>query len=173
MMKLDKRKTMIIGGASGIGFIFLFFIFVRPLFVKIHSMRKELRSISQELNSARNIIKSTDDLEEKGHVLAREEISLAIDEITKKGKALNINIISISPQEIEGLEGSSYQRLPIHMDLESEYKDTGLFFGAMERLKQSIVTLRSFAIQRDEDILPLMKSKVVLDIYVEGESGER
>jgi len=174
-IELDKRQVAIIGGAAFVVVVFILIVFVyRPLGGKIHSMREGLRITEQELANARNIVGAKDRGERKGHLLALEEVSLAIDEMTKTGRALRINFISISPKEIVQLEDARYPVLPIHMDLEAEYRDIGLFLGALEGLTESLVTVRSFSIGKDEEILPLVKSKMVVDMYLQGgESGKR
>lgn len=172
-MELDKKQTMLVIVTICAAIIFILIAFVyRPSIVKIRSVAEEFKSMAQEVEVARNMIRTKGDLQMRGHLLSRKELSLAIDEITKTGRQLNINFVSISPQEIEKLETSSHQRLPIHMELESEYKDLGLFLGALEKLEESIVTVRSFQIQRDDKILPLIKSRLMVDMYLQGEESE-
>ena len=92
-----------------------------------------------------------------------------MDEITKIGKAFNINFFSISPRDPEDIKDSASQRLPVFIESESEYKDFGLFLGALADLKESIVTIRSFKMTRDEAILPQLRSKLVIDLYLKGQ----
>lgn len=172
-IELNRRQATVIIGAIFSGIVIFLIVFAyRPLAVKIRLLRNEFQRIEQELEVARDIIGAEGDLGERGRLLTRKETSLAIDEITYTGRALNINFISINPKEIEKLESVNCLCLPIYMDLESEYKDLGLFLGALEKLKESIVTVRSFKIYRDERILPLVKSRLAIELYLRSERGK-
>lgn len=169
-IKLDKKQAAIIIGAIFAAIVFILILFVyRPLAVKIRSRENALETIERKLVQTRGIIKAGGNLRREGRLIARKEISLSLDEITRTGRMLNINFLSINPREIEKLEGYAYRRLPIYMDLKSKYKDIGIFLGALEELRESIVTVRKFEIERNEKILPLLKSKLVLEMYLEGE----
>lgn len=172
---LDKKQIKIISVVSLTICVFILILFVyRPLIVKTHSAAKELRVLEERLNAIRNIAKVKDGLRIKGRLLNRKEISMAIDEITKAGRVLSINFLAISPKEIEDVEGQDYQRMPVFMDLESTYQDLGLFWGSLEDLKESIVSVRSFQIYREDNILPRIKSRLVLELYLTGaKDGER
>lgn len=166
---LDKKQTIIAVTVAAATIILILTIFLyRPLSIRIGSMSRELAAIEKELVPTRNIIKTQDNLRKKGRLLTYGEIYLAIDEITRAGRGVNIDFVSISPGEIEKLRASAHQCLPIYMVLEAEYKDLGIFLGALEELEQSIVTVRSFEMERDEGILPLIRSKLAVDVYLEG-----
>lgn len=173
-IKLDKRQAAIIIGAIFAGTVFVLILFVyRPLAVKIRLTESELETIEQKLVQTRGMIKAKGNSRRKGRLITRKEISLSLDEITRTGRMLNINFISINPREIERLDGYIYQRLPIYMDLKSKYKDIGIFLGALEELEESIVTVRKFEIETNKRTLPLLKSKLVLEMYLESEDHGR
>ena len=165
-IKMNNRLIIILvilGGAA----LFLL-IFTGPLWGRIRSITNELEMTEEQSAIARKDVESALKLQFQGRLLSRAEISQAMDEITKTGRAFDINFLSISPREIEDIEGSVSQRLPVAVETESEYKDFGLFLGALANLKESIVTIRNFDIERDEAILPRIRSKVVMDIYLKG-----
>jgi Tfp pilus assembly protein PilO len=101
-----------------------------------------------------------------GALLRKEEISLAMDEITKAGKSFDVSFISINPREAEAVPGLACRRLPIQIDVRSRYKDFGAFLGSLEKLKKSVVTVRQFAMSRDEAQPSFINSKMLVDVYL-------
>ena len=163
-----NHQLIIILAIFGVVVLFLF-IFMGPLWGRIRSITHELRLVEEQLAVSRVDVESARKLQFTGPLLLRDEISLAMDEITKTGKTFNINFFSISPQDLEDIEDSASQRLPVFIESESAYKDFGLFLGALADLKSSIVTIRNFKMTRDEAILPLVRSKLVIDLYLKGQ----
>ncbi len=125
--------------------------------------------MEETLAVSRVEVESARKLQFNGPLLSRDEISRAMDEITKTGKTFNINFFSISLRDLEDIPDSASQRLPVFIESESEYKDFGLFLGALADLKESIVPVRNFKMTRDEAILPLLRSKLVIDLYLKGQ----
>jgi len=168
-MKLGPKQTIMIMGAVLAGVVFFVIMFVyKPLWQQVGSKARKLQALKQKLDAAHRIFDNQECLEARGHLLKREEISLAIDEMTKAGKALNINFIMISPQEIIKPGDSRYPVLPIKMDLSSGYKELGLFFGALESGEKSIMTVRSFHIQPHPKRASEVKSQLITEIYMRG-----
>ena len=94
-LELDKKQMRIaMGVVSAVIVFILIAFFYKPLSLRISSMNKELAAIERELVAARSIAKTQADLGRKGYLLARREIPLAIDEVTK-GLA-NVKTPSIS-----------------------------------------------------------------------------
>ena len=165
-MDIKRNFQLIIISAILSGVVLFFFVFIWPLWGRISSSDHELRLVEEQLAVSRGDVESARKLQFNGPLLSREKISLAIDEITKAGKAFNISFSSISPQELEDIKDSASQRLPVVIESESDYKSFGLFLGALADLKESIVTVRNFTMTRDEAILPLIRSKLVIDLYL-------
>jgi len=86
--------------------------------------------------------------------------------MTHVGKKRNITFSSISLQDKEKVAGGAYELLPIEIMVEARYKDLGIFLDTLKRFKKSIITVRSFHIARNEEIAPLVRAKLVLDLYL-------
>ena len=169
-IRFDKKTVIIIAAVSAV--IIAFVLMAAPLFNKVRRVGDEVTALDQEMMSARQAIQSQGKFQWTGTLLTRQKVSLAIDEITKLGATLNINFLSISPQKITRPKDSKYPVLPIHMNLQSEYKDFGIFLGALEGLNQSIVTVKSFQVNADQQILPQIKADLIVEVYLqEGEDG--
>jgi hypothetical protein len=56
--------------------------------------------------------------------------------------------------------------------VQSEYKDLAHFFGALDKLDKSVVTVREFRVIRKPDILPKVLTEIVVEVHLnEGEQG--
>lgn len=136
-----------------------------PLGAKLRKAGRELKAIEGELEMVKGTIEAVGSYGKRS-LPTQEEISIAIDELTKRGRDLGINFISISPQRIEEVQDLPYGLLPIPMELESGYEGLGRFLGALEGLEASVVTIGSFEIERDERILPKVRTKLVAEMYI-------
>mgnify|MGYP000132608337 CR=1 FL=1 len=175
MMKLDtdaNKKTIILV-ASMVACCALAFVLMQPLLAKKRRVSKELRLLDKELSDIRATLdrEKTKRGQEK-YLLARGEVSKAINEIVNTGTSLNINFLSNSPDAIGKSRDSQYSILPIHMKIQSTYKDLGIFLGALENLDFAIVTVRNFSVERVLEILPEIYTDLVIEVYLkEGEGG--
>lgn len=164
-----RRKVVVTAGGAAAGLAVFCVVFIAPLPAKVRAYQRDLATLEQELTAAREVIVAARGLERTCHLLRRKEVSTAIDEITKAGKAFDIAFASISPQEVETAPEVSCRRMPIHMELEAGYKELGAFLGALENLRESVVTVRRFSIRREETVLPRVKSELSVDVYLTAE----
>ncbi|MEA3346669.1 MAG: type 4a pilus biogenesis protein PilO, partial [Candidatus Auribacterota bacterium] len=103
----------------------------------------------------------------------KEGISTAIGELTKRGRSLGINFVSINHEKIKTDPDSPYEILPIHMELESECKDLGQFLNALEKLEESVVTMESFKVKRNEGIHPKITASLRAKMYLMSGKSEK
>lgn len=164
-IRLDK-KVMVPAGVSAAVIFGLAFIY--PLLGKIQAVRSEWEAVDQKLENARRMIRLGEKIPAQGRLLKREEISLAIDEITKKGKAVNINFISMIPQKIGPAQAPGYQQLPIRMELESEYKNLGMFIHALGDMEEAVAIVHQFKLSRDEETPSLVKADMTINLLLKG-----
>ena len=170
MIQFNKKLIIVIASVTFTATAF--FLMIAPLLSKVQRVGGEVKALESEMMSSRQAIQSQDKFRQTGNLLTSQKVSLAIDEITKVGATLNINFLSISPQKIIKPQGSKYPALPIQMSLQSGYKDLGLFLGALEGLKKSIITVKSFQAEVDHQILSQIKTDLVVEVYLrEGEDG--
>jgi Tfp pilus assembly protein PilO len=174
MKKLElNRKQIIISSiaASAVVICVLVIYVYRPLRVKLGAMDREFQRIKQELEIARDAVNTGLKPEVEQRLLTQQDVSLAIDAITRTGRMLGVNFVSISPRETENLGTSGYKRMPVDMDLESGYKALALFLGALRDLDEAVVTVRRFRVQGDKKILPRVKSRLLVEIYLKAEEN--
>lgn len=169
-IRLDKKTTFVT--AIGVIAVAAFALTVIPLWNKARSVGSEVKALEHELISVRKVLQSRGKFRQTGALLTRPKTFLAIDEITKTGASHGINFLSISPQKITKTKDSRYPAFPIRMDLQSGYRDLGLFLGALERLKESITAVKSLQIEADPQVQSQIRTGLVIEVYLqEGEGG--
>lgn len=169
-IRFDRKTALVLSGIAVVVIVFL--LLTVSLLNKVRKAGKEAKALEREMLSVRQALQLQENFRQNGKLLSRRQISLAIDDITKVGAAQNVNFLSISPQKITRPSDSSYQVLPIQMNVQSAYVDLGLFLNALERLEQGIIAVKGFEITRDQLILPQIKSGLVVEVYLkEGDGG--
>ncbi len=167
-MELTKeRVVLIIWGAVAVACLGLYLFLYHPLLVKLRLKYAECRLAEEEILTARNNVSilKTNQAGKKFVVLG--EVSIAMDELTKKGKSKGINFISITPQPVEKVSGV-YKILPIEMETESTYEALGSFLGCLDELAKSLVTVRSFEVTAEEKDDSKLKMKLMVNMYLAG-----
>jgi len=167
----NRRMIIIIGAVIASGVIIIFLI--KPLWSKVSSVSRGVELLNNGLSNVRKTLKGgSKDLKPERHPISRREVSVAINEIMEVGVSLDIDFFATSPQQIQISEGSKYPVLPIRMELQSSYKNFGMFLGALENLSKSIVTVKQFSINRKPILLPEIIVELVVEIHLkEGEGG--
>jgi len=171
-LNMDMDKRTIIGIGAIVAVIIIFIGALKPLWSKVNRVSNEVSLLNDELSGIRGALRENKNLKVDRHPLARGEVSVAINEIMEVGTSLNIDFFSTNPEQIQKIVGSNYPTLPIRMELQSTYKNFGVFLGSLESLNKSIVTVKRFNISREPMILPEISVDLVVEIHLkEGEGG--
>ena len=96
-----NRKEILIGGGAAITLVIIylsFFVYI-PLAGRIGGAYQELKGMESELKTAGVTIKAGESFG-KRKLPDKEGISIAIDELTKRGRSLGINFVSINHEKI-------------------------------------------------------------------------
>lgn len=169
-MELTKeRLVIVISSAVGITAVGLYLFLYQPLINKCRVIGADCKDIEARLLEARKAISSLRQDTAKRTLISEEGISLAIDELTKEGRSKGINFISITPERIEKSEDRHYKVLPIEMEIESTYKDLGIFLGSVDDLEKSLITVRSFSIAPYKEDPKRLRTKLVINMYLSAE----
>lgn len=169
-IEMTKNTMILMAGIAASGL--LFFLLIRPASLRVSKVSQEVKVLDSELIGVREALKRGNNLDQERHLLKRNEVSVALNEIMRAGADLNIDFLSTNPQQIHQPQGSKHPILPINLEIQSTYKNLGLFFGILERLNKSIVTVREFTIERRQEILPEIHTELIVDIYLKEGEGE-
>lgn len=166
-MELTKEKIIIavVSGVIIIGFGLYLFLY-GPLINKLRIAHLDCRMLEEEVLQVQNktiILKTS---ETRKDFLPEEDVSLAIDELTKIGKSQGLNFISMIPEEIRESEVSFCKVLPITMEIESAYRSLGRFLGSLSELEKSLGVVSNFKITPVEKNPTMLKTKLSVDMYL-------
>lgn len=166
-MELTKEKLIgiIVGGVVIVGFGLYLFLY-GPLITRLKTAHLECKTLELDTLQAQSKTISLKTTDVRKGLLAEEDISLAIDELTRQGKLKDINFISMTPKEIKESEDFLFKILPIKTEIESTYKGIGRFLGSLEGLEKSLVVVRDFNITPDEGNPIMLKTKLTVDMYL-------
>ena len=174
-MKIEltkERRIVIVISALVIIAIGAFTFLYRPIATELKEVYLEYKRYEREILRARNIIAGSKATGIKRTLITEEDISLAIDELTKQGKLKKVNFISMTPQQIEKRKDSRYKILPIEIEIESTYERLGFFLSSLDDFKKSAITIRGFRIIPDKKNLTKLKTNLVVNMYLSGEDAE-
>ncbi len=168
---LGPSKTLLILQACCVlfGLIILIFVYI-PLMIKLHNAANKLHEVQTELLNQHSAIAALEKLNTKGQMIQRNEVSLAIAELTEKGRGLGLNFSSISPRQLQKTTQAGIRKLPISFTIESEYKNVGQFLAYVEGFSRSIAEVESLSIRPRENNLSKLSAELVLNLYVEIEN---
>ena len=148
------------------GLIILIFAYW-PLMTKLHDAAKKLPEIETKLLNQRGAIASSENSDVKGRMMRQSEVSLAIAELTEKGRDLGLNFSSISPSRLQETTQTGIRKLPINFTIESEYKAVGQFLTYVEDFSDHIAEVEDLYICPSENDSTKLNVKIILNLYVE------
>ncbi len=165
---LWSSKTLLILCACCVLSSLIILIFVyRPLMVKLHNAANRLHEVETELLNQRGAIAASKKSNVKGEMMQRNEVTLAIAELTEKGRELGLNFSSILPRQLQETTQAGIRNLPINFTIESEYKGIGQFLAYVEGFSRTIAEVESLSIHPRGNNPPELSVELVLNLYVE------
>lgn len=159
-----QRLIMIITAAILIIAVGLYIFLYGPLISRLRVMRLECKTIEADVLQTRSRLASIETIDIKKGLIKEEEISFAIDELTRQGKLEGVNFVSMTPKEIEKREDAPYNILPIEIEIESTYEKLGIFLGSLDKLERCLVTVRNFNITPDKEDPAKLKTKLTVNM---------
>lgn len=167
--EITKDKVIIAVSTGAILMaISVLIIFYAPAIKKMAAKGSECRKIETEVRQARTLISQAGKIYGDRTLISEDEVGWAMEEITKHGKAMGINFISIKPSEIKEVPGTGYKVMSIDMRLEATDKQFSEFIGAADTLKKGLLKISGFDISPKEDDPVKLDCRLLLDMYISG-----
>jgi len=182
-----KNKKMAVPVISGILlFLVLFFVMLAPTRGELAKKKKKWRELEVELVADRDklsnfkVDKATveakvEDLRRR--IPPKSPTSAILEELTKRGKQLNIDFISITPQQLQRdtTVAPDCEVLPININMKATYRSLGEYLGQIENLQSSFATVSEFQVTKDERTYPKLVVNMRINTYIlkKDESGQR
>ncbi|MDD4909646.1 MAG: type 4a pilus biogenesis protein PilO [Candidatus Omnitrophica bacterium] len=166
-MEMTKERLAAVVSASLVIFgLGLYLFLYRPLKLKLRDARVQAAAVEKDLARMHRAIGYLKKNPVRRAIITEDGVSLAMDELTQEAKLKGINFISITPaQPIESRTGG-YKILPIDIEAESTYADFGIFLGALDEFKNSVVTVEGFSLYSYGDDPANLRSRLTLGIYL-------
>jgi len=139
----------------------------QPLIDKLKDASNRLHEAETELLEQVSAIAALEKVDVKGKIIQQNEVPLAIDELTEKGREFGLQFSSISPNQLLETKQPGIWRLPVSFIIESKYKSLGQFLDYIERSSRSIVVTESIAINPKEENSSGLSVALILNLYVE------
>jgi len=160
------RLIMAIAGAIAIAMLLIYFIIYAPLIKRLNANYREYRSYDEEVLKVHNTIETASRTHDGKGLIAEEDVSFAIDELTKYGKSIGINFISMRPGEIIADKEAKYKILPIEMEIESNNEQFSEFLGSLDEFKRSLIKIKSFELASNTEDRAKLKAKITVYMYL-------
>ena len=165
-MKSNITKEQIIAGAVILAVVAgVSLLMYSHLMGQLNIKTSECRSIETILAEIRDTIRTAGKATEERVLLTEKDASLAIDELTKHGKSMGINFVSITPKDIIRSSDSQYKILPVEIAIEATDQQFSMFLGLLDGLKKSVITVESFDVAPEKEDPSRLKATVVIDMY--------
>lgn len=168
-MQIDKRMIIIGASAAVVLIIGIYAVISFPMIESLRKTALECKSLEKNVREAREVIERAGKVYGKRILISENDISLAIDELTKHGKSMRINFISIKPQELVSDSKSKYKILPIDMEIEATDQKFADFLGSLDSLEKGVIRVKSFDVFPNKDDKARLNAKLTIDMYLAGQ----
>jgi Tfp pilus assembly protein PilO len=165
-----KKLRMLYTCCALASLIILLFAYC-PLMSKLSNAASRLGKMQAKLINQQIAITALDDSNLKSQPIKQNDLSLAIAELTEKGRTLGLSFSSIVQQTLQQTLQADIQRLPINFMIESEYKNIGLFLAYIDDTFSGVTEVESLAIRPREENSSKLSLKIILNLYVEVENA--
>lgn len=166
MLKIELNKKNLTVISAVVVFLFILTVFFYlPLLGEIRRKALERGALNNQLTIAGANLDTLRKANVSKKLISRQEVSSVIDNITREGRALLLNFKSMSQKEIISAP-DNHAILPVEMEIEGDYKQLGLFFGALENIKDAIITVDSFRITGDEKASPKVSAALTVNMHL-------
>lgn len=169
----QERLIIAIIAVGALTALAVYLIFFAPLMMKLKTEYLKCRADENEVIECRNVIASSGKIYGKRVLMTEKELSHAMDELTKHGKAMGIDFISINPGKISKEKESRYKILPIEMEIEATYEKFGAFLGSIDDLEKGLVKVKSFKMSPGSKDPKKITTQLVVDLYLSGREYEK
>ena len=153
------------GGSTLLAFLLYVFVY-RSLGSELRTHGAACRAAETTAEAARG---EASILREGGlgsRLIPESEVTLAINELTRRGRLLGIQFISVTPSEAGPPEGRPYRILPLEMEIDSRYEKLAVFLGTLEELEKGLVTVGSFTATSESKDETRVRTKLVLNLHL-------
>lgn len=168
-MELTKERIFLLSvlGALLAGALVIYAVLYGPLLKQLKTESAHCRTLEEEAGKARVLASSLHAVGREKVFISEDEVALAIDELTRKGRSYDVGFSSMTRRKAEEADDGTHRVLPIEIEMESSYKALGEFLGSLEGLAKSLVTVRQLTVTSDEKDATRLKTRLVVSLYLQ------
>jgi hypothetical protein len=166
-IELTGRNLVIaITVSTALAIFAIYMIFYAPLLRELGRKYNELMICEKQTACARDVINSAGSIYSDRVLMMEKDIALAISQLTKHGKEMGINFISITPKDLIDEKGAEYKIFPVEMEIEAADEKFSDFIGSLEDQKATVIKVTSFDITPVKGDGSRLNAKVVIYMYI-------
>lgn len=163
-IELNKRNIAIISSIIIFLFILILFLYL-PVSREVKKKTLEWNSLKSRLTADQDNLKVIKEARVDKKLIQEQDISFVVDVITKEGRRLPLNFKSITQGKLKHDENNQ-PVLPVQMDIEGGYEQLGRFFGVLENIKDSVITVENFSLKCNDRFSPNIYTSLLINIYL-------
>ncbi|MFH0876734.1 MAG: hypothetical protein V1863_00735 [Candidatus Omnitrophota bacterium] len=132
-------------------------------------MKGQMTRIIQVTSFDKETLKKESELLDE-RFLPRQSFSYYLENLTKLGETLGIKFLAINPGNetphttLSGPLNYTLVVFPIHISMQSEYRNFGEFLGRLVYFSGAMVVVKNYVLTRDENILPRLNISLELGV---------
>lgn len=146
--------------------LIIYVVLYKPLMDKLNMSYTECKLCESRAADACRVIEVAGKVSGDRILVAEKDILFAMDELTKHGKAMGINFVSMKPGEVIEDKTAKYKILPVDMEIAAQDEQVSNFIGSLDDLKKVVIKVRSFDITPDEHDRAKVKARLTVDMYL-------
>lgn len=163
--------AMILAAAAGI-----YGLFYAPLAADLKREGSRASAVEKQVAEARTAIAVYQSSELAGsgrRLLAEEEISEAIRELSRTAQMQKVRLISLSPGQAAETGDHEYRTQTLQIEAESSFQNLGLFLSGLDEQPIGIFSVKGLDAAPEPENKAVIKTTLTLELYLEGSEKSR
>lgn len=168
LKRILSRQPRAVQAGGAVGILLLGWFIYAPALTGIRQSHEEWIRLKNELSAIRETVEPI----RRGEIpllLSAEATPALLEQLNTLARSKQIQFIQVSPGTPRPGELSGLMILPIDLMLEGSYRSLGEFLGALRQTPSLRGTfVRRLSIDREERLLPRLRGRLSLEIFLSG-----
>ena len=162
-----RRPRIMRTAAAALALVLAWGVYLSPL-ASIRKISLECNRLQRELIQGRHWIEPYR-RGELPHLPPAGSVSAVMEHLNQLARQHQVQFLEISPGVLRAGDPKELQILPVELYLQGEYKPLGEFIGELDRTPAlGGVTVRRFSIDREERLLPRLRARLSIELFLSG-----
>jgi len=160
-----SKEQMTVVGVAALMVAGAYLVLFRPVMHSLAVKSRAYNMVRSQMRDARAVIEATGRIGEERELLTERQVPVAIDELTKHGKAMKVSFQSIRPRELIQDQNPRFKVLPVDLSIEATDKQMVAFMGSLDDLNKNLITVTGFDVVPDKDDPSQLKMALTVNLY--------